>query len=126
MLTRKTCPELGLAQIYPIWDEDTDEERIAISASLMDPFIAILRDDASLLLLQADESGDLDEVALSDDISNLKCRSICLYKDKYHTFTSASNSVDGGDTLLFVLTSDHKILVNDCCKRYTVRARPSG
>ncbi|CAI7579676.1 unnamed protein product [Penicillium manginii] len=103
--------ELGLAQIYPIWDEDTDEERIAISASLMDPFIAILRDDASLLLLQADESGDLDEVALSDDISNLKCRSICLYKDKYHTFTSASNSVDGGDTLLFVLTSDHKILI---------------
>lgn len=78
----------------------------------MDPFIAILRDDASLLLLQADESGDLDEVALQDDISNLKCRSICLYKDKNHTFTSASDSVNGGDTLLFVLTSDYKILVN--------------
>ncbi|CAI7651198.1 unnamed protein product [Penicillium pancosmium] len=103
--------ELGLAQIYPIWDEDTDEERVAVSASLMDPFIAILRDDASLLLLQADESGDLDEVALQDDISNLKCRSICLYKDKNHTFTSASDPVDGGDTLLFVLTSDYKILI---------------
>lgn len=112
-LTQELPPELGLAQIYPIWDEETDEERVAVSASLVDPFIAILRDDASLLLLQVDESGDLDEVPLPDDISTLKCRSICLYHDKTHTFTPAQNGEDGSNMLLFILTSDYKISVSD-------------
>ncbi|KAJ5242364.1 Cleavage/polyadenylation specificity factor A subunit C-terminal [Penicillium citrinum] len=105
--------ELGLSQIYPIWDEDTDEERVAVNASLVDPYIAILRDDASLLLLQADASGDLDEVSLPDDIANVKCRSICLYHDKKHTFTATSrgDAGDAGDMLLFLLTSDHKISI---------------
>lgn len=106
----KCLLELGLAQIYPIWDEDTDEERVAVSASLVDPFIAILRDDASLLLLQADESGDLDEVTLPENISSLKCRSICLYKDQSGIFGQAPD-----DTMLFLLTSEYKILVRIEC-----------
>jgi len=87
---------------------------VAVSASLVDPYIAILRDDASLLLLQADASGDLDEVSLPDDIANVKCRSICLYHDKSRTFTAASrgDAGDAGDMLLFLLTSDHKISVS--------------
>lgn len=87
---------------------------MAVSASLVDPYIAILRDDASLLLLQADSSGDLDEVSLPDDIANLKCRSICLYHDRKRAFTATSNGEagDNGDMLLFLLTSDHKISVS--------------
>ncbi|KAJ5099106.1 hypothetical protein N7532_006107 [Penicillium argentinense] len=103
--------ELGLAQIYPIFDEDTDEERVAVSVSFVDPFVVILRDDASLLLLQVDESGDLDEVALSDEISGLQCRSVCLYNDKNQTFTSAPNTADSDSTLLFILTSEFKISI---------------
>ncbi|KAJ6145223.1 hypothetical protein N7470_009118 [Penicillium chermesinum] len=69
--------DLGLAQIYPVWDEDTEEERTVRSVSFADPYIAIIRDDSSLLLLQTDESGDLDEaedltiLLLLDHESNL-------------------------------------------------------
>jgi cleavage and polyadenylation specificity factor subunit 1 len=106
---------LGLAQIYPIWDEDTDEERLAVSASFADPYLAILRDDASLLLLQADDSGDLDEVSLPDDLSSLKWRSACLYRDNEQVFSSSdSKSTDTADEniILFLLSTDYKLSVS--------------
>ncbi|KAJ5884094.1 Protein c.t1.c1 [Penicillium subrubescens] len=106
--------DLGLAQIYPIWDEDTDEERLAVSASFADPYLAILRDDASLLLLQADDSGDLDEVSLPDDLSSLKWRSACLYRDNEQVFSSSdSKSTDTADEniILFLLSTDYKLSI---------------
>ncbi|KAF9894195.1 mRNA cleavage and polyadenylation factor subunit [Aspergillus nanangensis] len=65
--------DLGLAQIYPVWDEDTSDERVAVSVSFADPYLAILRDDSTLLLLQADESGDIDEVDLTEGMKTEKC-----------------------------------------------------
>lgn len=106
--------DLGLAQIYPIWDEDTDAERLAVSASFADPYLAILRDDSSLLLLQADDSGDLDEVSLPEDLSSLEWRSACLYRDNGQAFGSPdSKSADttDGNVILFLLSTDYKLSV---------------
>ncbi|KAJ5552933.1 Cleavage/polyadenylation specificity factor A subunit C-terminal [Penicillium frequentans] len=105
--------DLGLAQIYPIWDEDTDEERIAVSASFADPYLAILRDDSSLLLLQTDASGDLEEVSLPDEISMLKWHTGCLYHDKYQSFGALHSkpSVAEQSILLFLLNAEYKLSI---------------
>ncbi|KAF3403665.1 Protein cft1 [Penicillium rolfsii] len=105
--------DLGLAQIYPVWDEDTDEERLAVSASFADPYLTILRDDASLLLLQADESGDLDEISLPDNLSSVKWRSACLYQDNEQVFNSSDSTSThtAGNIVLFLLSTDYKLSI---------------
>lgn len=115
--------DLGLAQIYPVWDEDTDEERLAVSASFADPYLAILRDDASLLLLQADDSGDLDEVSLPDDLSSVKWRSACLYRDNDQVFSSSDSKLadTAGNVVLFLLSTDYKLSVS-CHRRKLIGA----
>lgn len=116
---RLTCfSDLGLAQIYPIWDEDTDEERIAVSASFADPYLAILRDDSSLLLLQTDASGDLEEVSLPGEMSLLKWHTGCLYHDKHQSFGALHSkaSVAEQSILLFLLNAEHKLSVGDSNK----------
>lgn len=99
--------DLGLAQIYPVWDEDTSDERMAVSASFADPYLVILRDDSSLLLLQADDSGDLDEVTTEEPVASTKWLSCCVYKDTYKAFSSQD------DFLLFLLSSEGKLFVSN-------------
>ncbi|EPS26038.1 hypothetical protein PDE_00974 [Penicillium oxalicum 114-2] len=106
--------ELGLSQIYPIWDEDTEEEKIAISASFSDPYLAIVRDDSTLVLLQADTSGDLDEVSLPDGLSGSNWRSARLYHDEDQVFSSSStkrNAASSNKNLLFLLSADFKLSI---------------
>lgn len=106
--------DLGLSQIYPVWDEEVSEERVAVSASFIDPYLMIIRDDASVLLLQADESGDLDEVSLPDEISTSQWRSGCLYHDKLQAFDAeGSLSKDAGknEMLLCLLDPECRLSV---------------
>ncbi|CAG8194361.1 unnamed protein product [Penicillium olsonii] len=104
--------DLGLSQIYPVWDEEVSEERVAISASFSDPYVVIIRDDASVLLLQADDSGDLDEVPLPDEITTSQWRSGCLYRDRVQAFDAeegtSKDSVEPG-LLLCLLDSECKL-----------------
>ena len=107
--------DLGLAQIYPVWDEDTSDERMAVSASFADPYLAILRDDSTLLLLQADDSGDLDEVPIDEPISSTKWLSCSLYHDKNKAFSFIEPNPESSsqiDVLLFMLSSDGKLFVS--------------
>jgi cleavage and polyadenylation specificity factor subunit 1 len=114
-LRKLTMTDLGLAQIYPVWDEDTSDERMAVSASLADPYIAILRDDSTLMLLQADDSGDLDEMELNDSAREGKWRSCCLYWDKAEIFSStgpASKQRTDCELFLFLLSIDCRLHVS--------------
>lgn len=101
-------------QIYPVWDEDTSDERMAVSASFADPYLAIICDDSSLLLLQADESGDIDEVVANGDVAAQKWLSCCLYQDRSGVFSAnpTSENFTKGDTCLFLLSSDCKLFVS--------------
>lgn len=88
---------------------------MAISACFTDPYLAILRDDFSLLLLQADDSGDVDEIALSEEVTNKKWLSSCLYCDRTGIFSFSSSAAEKeyprNDILLFLLSSDSKLFV---------------
>jgi cleavage and polyadenylation specificity factor subunit 1 len=104
-----------LAQIYPLWDEDTGDERTAVSASFADPYLIILHNDSTLLILQADESGDLDEVLIGEEISSKKWSSGCLYKDNLAIFSPidvADRSIASDIIFLFLLSLDCKLFVS--------------
>ncbi|KAL4888118.1 CPSF A subunit region-domain-containing protein [Aspergillus ambiguus] len=103
--------DLGLAQIYPVWDEDTSDERVAVSVSLTDPYLAILRDDSTLLLLRADDSGDVDEVEMPEDMAGHKWLSCCLYRDQTGVFSSTNTEGQENDILLFLLSQDCRLFV---------------
>lgn len=86
-----------------------------MSASFVDPYLAILRDDSSLLLLQIDDSGDLDEITLPGEIPTSKWRSVCLYHDKYETFSAFPATPDRpveDNTFMFLLSSECKLSVS--------------
>ncbi|ODH13612.1 hypothetical protein ACO22_07085 [Paracoccidioides brasiliensis] len=105
---------LGLAQIYPVWDEDTSEERSVVHASFADPYVLIIRDDSSILLLQADESGDLDEIETDGIIESTTWISGSLYQDKYRSFLSyegTPNRKPSDNVLLFLLNSESKLYI---------------
>lgn len=107
--------DLGLAQIYPVWDEDNSDERAAICASLADPYLAIIRDDLTLLLLQADDSGDLDEMTVAEDAASQKWLSACLYTDKTGFFSNSKShrgNPDPQNIFLFLLNQDHQLHVS--------------
>lgn len=79
-----------------------------MSASFAGPYVAILRDDLSLLLLQTDDNGDLDEVSLPDEIDTMKWRSVCIYHDKHQTFSQCGTS---NNLILFAVNVDYKLSV---------------
>lgn len=88
---------------------------MAVRASFADPYLAILRDDSSLLLLQADDSGDLDEVDIHESIISTKWLSCCLYKDTSKAFSPGgptSESPPQGGILLFLLSLDCRLFVS--------------
>lgn len=96
-----------------MWDDETSDERTVIRASFSEPYLLTIRDDQSLLILQTDESGDLDEVPIEGVAASTKWLSGCLYEDKNHIFFPNSSKADEkiDNTLLFLLSFDHKLFV---------------
>ncbi len=82
--------DFGLAQIWPIVDDETDAEAKAISASFADPYVLILKDDHSILLLKTDKKGELDEVDLGPHLVDSQYISASLYSDRQGVFTRQS------------------------------------
>lgn len=83
--------DFGLAQIFPMTDELTDAEPKIISTSFADPYMLVVRDDSSIMVLEADDSGDLDEVERGDILLATKWLSGSLYKDSSGFFDVLRN-----------------------------------
>ncbi|KAL9608934.1 MAG: hypothetical protein Q9167_006257 [Letrouitia subvulpina] len=98
--------EFGLAQIVPMTDEATGAEPKALRASFADPYVLLIRDDASVLLLRAEESGDLDEIELSPGLQKKQVRSGTLFEDTNDDFRLEFEDSDdeAGNVLMFLLT----------------------
>ncbi|KAI4268561.1 MAG: hypothetical protein LQ337_007774, partial [Flavoplaca oasis] len=99
--------DFSLAQIFPMTDEATGAEPRILSASFSDPFVLLIRDDESILVLRADESGDLDEVEQGDNLKQKGFRAGSLYEDANDVFRLESDAEiedDAGNVLMFLLT----------------------
>ncbi|KAL8945889.1 MAG: hypothetical protein Q9222_007636, partial [Ikaeria aurantiellina] len=99
--------DFGLAQIFPMTDEATGAEPKVVSSSFTDPYVLLVRDDESAMVLRVDESGDLDEVEQGDDLRKTGFRSGSLYEDSNDVFRLESEieiEDDAGNVLMFLLT----------------------
>lgn len=95
----------GLSQIHPIVDEDMGAVAKVVNASFADPYVLVVRDDSTIVLLQADMSGDLEECELNGSLLESKWLSGCLYTQE--------NGVFGNGTKLFLLGADGGLYIYD-------------
>jgi cleavage and polyadenylation specificity factor subunit 1 len=79
--------DLGLAQILPMYDDDTGAEPKIVSASFADPYLLLFRDDSSIFVAQCDDNNELEEIEREDDaLLATKWLTGCLYDDTTGAF----------------------------------------
>ncbi|KAI1743387.1 CPSF A subunit region-domain-containing protein [Xylaria scruposa] len=100
--------DFGLSQIVPMLDEDTGAEPRIEYASIVDPYILLIRDDASVFIAKMDNNLELDELE-KDDAALISKRWIagCLYEDKSGVFSTgpSNNGAASGENIVMFLLS---------------------
>lgn len=91
--------DLGLSQILPMVDEDTGAEPRVLGASIADPYLFLLRDDASILVAEMNKDLELEELDREDDLVSTKWAAGCLYRDTDGVFSPAKS------ILMFLLSA---------------------
>lgn len=87
-------------------DDVTGAEPKVFSAAFADPYVLLLRDDLSIMILKADESGDLDEIEQEEASRERKWLSGSLYEDSNDVLRLESDDDDedeAGNVLMFLL-----------------------
>jgi cleavage and polyadenylation specificity factor subunit 1 len=75
--------DLGLSQIIPMIDEETEEELKIAHTSFCDPYLLVLRDDSSVQVLQVEKSGDVEPLDPGEEIlTESTWLSGCAYSGK--------------------------------------------
>ncbi|KYK58160.1 Cleavage factor two protein 1 [Drechmeria coniospora] len=101
--------DLGLAQILPMLDEETGAEPRATSASIVDPYLLLTRDDGSVFIAQIDSSNELEEVEKPEGpLQSTKWVAGCLYDDTAGSFRPSicDKGVAGaGAIMMFLLNA---------------------
>lgn len=122
LIKQLTISDLGLAQIYPLTDEESDTGPKAISASFADPYVLLIRDDSSAVVLTADENGDLDEVSQSEAFKAGKWLSGSLYEDSNDILRleyPEESEDEAGNVLMFLLNAKGGLQVRRTLPSYT-------
>ncbi|PBP22428.1 CPSF A subunit region [Diplocarpon rosae] len=100
---------LGLAQILPMYDDDTGAEPKIVSASFADPFLLLFRDDSSIFVAQCDDNNELEEIEREDDcLLATQWLTGCLYTDSAGVFApeqSHQGQKMGETVMMFLLSS---------------------
>jgi cleavage and polyadenylation specificity factor subunit 1 len=87
-------------------DEETNAEPRAVSASIADPYLLLVRDDSSVFIAQIDNSNELEEIEKPvGAISTTKWSSGCLYTDTTGVFQQSPSGQDGDKIMMFLLSS---------------------
>ncbi|KAL2135508.1 hypothetical protein VTI74DRAFT_8239 [Chaetomium olivicolor] len=100
--------DFGLSQIVPMLDEETGAEPRAVSASITDPFLLIIRDDSSVFVAQIDNSNELEELDKEDQtLASTKWLTGCLYADTTGLFAEevAGKGIKPAHSILMFLLS---------------------
>lgn len=93
--------------MFPLTDETADAEPKAIKARFADPYILLFRDNSSIMVLGADESGDLDEIELGETLRENQWLSGSLYDDANDIFCleiQDDEEEEIGNVLMFLLS----------------------
>ncbi|KAF2764795.1 hypothetical protein EJ03DRAFT_385763 [Teratosphaeria nubilosa] len=73
--------ELGLSQIIPMFDEESDTELSILTVDICDPYLLVLRDDSTIQVHEVTKSGEVEEVEYPATtlVKQKKWLSACLY-----------------------------------------------
>lgn len=97
-------------------DEETGAEPRAISASIADPFLLIIRDDSSAFVAQMDSSNELEELEKEDQtLATTKWLTGCLYADTTGAFAeevAAKGGKPAQTILMFLLSANGSLYVS--------------
>lgn len=97
-------------------DEETGAEPKIVKASLADPFLLLIRDDASIFVAWCDDDNDLEEIERDDDILlTTKWLTGCLYRDTNDTFASIRGKKrlnDAAPVYMFLLDTESTLYVS--------------
>ncbi|KAI2614850.1 CPSF A subunit region-domain-containing protein [Hypoxylon sp. NC1633] len=100
--------DFGLAQIVPMLDEETGAEPWIESASISDPFILVVREDASIFIAKMFKNLELEELEKEDAVlTSTKWATGCLYEDRSGLFASVQSdkgASSGENIVLFLLS----------------------
>ncbi|KAI1448618.1 CPSF A subunit region-domain-containing protein [Annulohypoxylon stygium] len=84
--------DFGLTQILPMLDEETGAEPRVVYASIADPFILLVRDDASVFIAKIFKNLELEELENEDSVlKSTKWATGCLYEDRSGIFAGAQS-----------------------------------
>ncbi|KAI1193251.1 CPSF A subunit region-domain-containing protein [Nemania serpens] len=100
--------DFGLSQIVPMLDEETGAEPRIEYASIADPYILLIRDDASIFIAKMDNNQELEELEKDDTaLTSKKWITGCLYEDQFGVFLRAPSDkgTKAGDHILMFLLS---------------------
>ncbi|KAI2630334.1 CPSF A subunit region-domain-containing protein [Hypomontagnella submonticulosa] len=100
--------DFGLTQILPMLDEETGAEPRVDYASIADPFILLVRDDASVFIAKIFKNLELEELEREDSaLTSTKWATGCLYEDRSGMFSGAQTdkgSKPGENIVMFLLS----------------------
>ena len=78
-----------------------------MATSFADPYVLLIKDDQSISVLAADESGDLEELQQGDKVKHEKWTSGSLYDDANDALRlEFSEDEEASNVLLFLVTSN--------------------
>lgn len=109
--------DFSLTQIVPLNEDAVDNAPQVVAASVAEPFILLVRDDNSILLFRADETGDIEEVTRPDGLIETAWQSGALYDDADDAFhlpleIEGAEEDEVGTVLMFLLGSDGSLFVS--------------
>lgn len=105
--------DLGLSQIIPMLDEETGADPRVVSGSIADPFLLLIRDDASVWTAQIDKNCELEEMERTDDkLTSTKWLSGCLYTDTEGHFMKDPQSASSPNILAFLVNTAGALYVS--------------
>lgn len=97
-----------LAQMIPMEDETSGAELKILATSFVDPYMLVLRDDSSVVILKPDSSGDMEEIPRGSGVTDKTWVSGCLYQylDPDAPVLACLLSAEGGLSIFDVSSFD--------------------
>lgn len=97
-------------------DEDTGAEPRAVSASIADPYLLLIRDDSSVFVAQIDNSNELEEIEKPGGlITTTKWVAGCLYTDSRGVFQQSQGDKEAEvdeKVMMFLLSASGALYVS--------------
>lgn len=100
-----------------MFDDETGAEPKIVSASIADPYVLLVRDDASIYVASCDSDNELEEIEREDEaLLTNKWLSGCLYNDctgKFAQVGSKNGVPTETNILMCLLNAEGTLYVSD-------------